>query len=69
MVDVFPSILPGEHPADDRPGDGPLTTISTAFESGDCPWCSDYDGDYPKRHAQKAHPDEYAAWKETQRGA
>ena len=27
--------------------------------AGDCPWCSDYSGDWPGRHARKAHEQEW----------
>lgn len=73
MVDLFPSIIPEAdedveplRPDEDRPGDGALTTISQAFDNGECAWCDDYNGGYPERHARKAHPERYTEWKETQ---
>ena len=47
---VFPSILPDIEPATDP---------AAVLDSGACPWCTDYDGDSPRRHASAAHPDKY----------
>lgn len=36
--------------------------ITEALEAGECPWCDDYEGDYPETHARQAHPDEWEAF-------
>lgn len=37
--------------------------IQDALDDGRCPWCEDYAGDYPARHASSAHPEEWAEYK------
>lgn len=57
---LFPSILPGEERDIVTDVDDP----EIALENGSCPWCPDYEGEYPERHARKAHPDEWAEYKD-----
>lgn len=34
------------------------------IESGECPWCDDYDGDLVAQHASSAHPDLWSEYRE-----
>lgn len=55
---LFPSIIPGG----DSGGGLDLDRIQATLENGQCPYCDDYTGDHPSRHASKAHPDEWQAY-------
>ena len=49
-------------PRDGEDGPDALTTEPDAeavFDAGECPWCDEYGGEWPTRHARKAHPDEW----------
>ena len=44
---------------------GPLgADPADMIEAGECPWCSDYEGEGVAQHAASAHPDEWDAYKE-----
>jgi len=36
--------------------------IEQILIGGSCPWCDDYDGEYPKQHASSAHPERWAEY-------
>jgi len=36
---------------------------AAAIDAGVCPWCDDYTGDHVGRHASRAHPEEWQAYK------
>lgn len=35
-----------------------------ALARGECPFCDDYHGEYPGRHASAAHPDRWSEYKD-----
>lgn len=39
-------------------------TPEDMIDRGECPWCSDYDGDHIGQHASAAHPDEWSTYTE-----
>lgn len=38
--------------------------IAERIDAGECPWCSDYEGENVGQHASSAHPDKWDAYKE-----
>lgn len=48
-------------PSDLRAADEPQS-IEDAISAGECPWCSDYEGDHVGQHASSAHPEVWDAY-------
>lgn len=40
------------------------SAIEDRLDAGECPWCSEYDGENVGQHASSAHPDKWTAYKE-----
>lgn len=60
---IFPSITPGrDRSGDFQTLDQSLRQIQTTVDTGECPFCEEYDGDHVGRHASKAHPDKWQAY-------
>lgn len=61
---IFPSIQPEQDShvvtSEGLDEDAPAEIL----EAGECPWCEDYSGEYPERHARKAHPEEWAEFED-----
>lgn len=57
----------GDGDADDA-DDGPQKnqdheTTAEILDAGECPWCDEYEGDSPGRHASAAHSDAWEQFK------
>jgi len=40
-------------------------TVTSAIESGVCPWCDDYEGNGVPQHASAAHPEDWAEYSDS----
>lgn len=59
---LFPSIVPDSDDQEDGADEEPVD-VDAQLEAGECPWCDEFDGESPGRHASSAHPEQWGAYK------